>query len=249
MTGPVGDAQLNAFVDGELASAEAAQVAQAIAEDPALARRAAHLHQMKAALAGYGANLPLPDLPRGKTAPAAPPRRKAMRAMMAAALALVGLLGLTSISSPPPEGADPGTPLLALHDQWLQQDGAAPGLALPDGYGWIAPVMQASGLQLVTVQQDARGTHLGFKGPNACRLSLRMTPGQDATPLALTLAEDIQHAHWQAGGLAFEMLARDMALPRFATVATGLHQGSRALGGDAALRIALIESARLPCLA
>ncbi len=237
--------QLNAFVDGELPADEAALVATAIASDPELAQRAAQLHRMKAVLGSFVSDMPLPEAPQ-----AIPRQRRAWRKLAACAsiAAMALLLASTPISIP--ESAPAELNRLAQHDRWLSGAGPVDGIALPAGAEWIEPVMRASGLQLVHLEQGQEATHFGFKGPNACRLSLFITAAEmPSAPLWMALSADIQQARWHSGGYSFEMIARDMAMTRFATVATGLQQGSDRHEKDQGMRLALIQSARLPCLA
>lgn len=239
------DRQINAFVDGELSPADAALVAEAIAADPVLAQRVLRLHRMKAALAAYGDDLPLPSTPEPVRAYRRPRRKLALCG--AAAVAIFVLLGVVPTHTPEPRATH--WPILAQHDLWLHGVTAAEAMLFPEGFAWMEAVISTSGLQLVHADIRPEATHLGFKGPNACRLSLFITPAdKPEASLHLNLTESVQHAQWQVEGFAFEMIARDMAIARFATVATGLHQGSVAHGTVADLRIALLQSARLPCL-
>jgi anti-sigma factor RsiW len=258
MTAPAPEALLSAFVDGELPPHEAARVAEAIAASPALAQRAARLHQMKAALAGYGADLPLPDMPhlppRSGRAISALRLGKLVALGSVAALCAVLILGVMPVSAPVSapvavlEPAAPALPALALHDDWLAAPPQAVTPDFPAEFGWMQAAARASGLQLVHQRADLGQTHLGFKGPNACRLSLLVSDtGGREQPLRLTLSDSVQYATWQRQGVTFEMVARDMATARFATVAAGLYQGSKDHGADGALHIALLQSARLPC--
>jgi len=241
---PVDD--LNAFVDGELTPPEAARVAEAVAADPALAQKVARLHALKAALAGFAEDRPLPQV-----APVKRPRGLGWRKRvgLAAVAALVALtFGALPRAMPP---ADEGvSPRMHLHDQWLQDRAGVAPVAMPDAFDWLQSVTGASQLQLVHHRIDAEGAHFGFRGSNACRLSLFITAAEGADqPIRLLLTDAVQHATWQAGGLSFEMIARDMAPARFASVASGLEQGSAARAAPSPQHIALVQSARLPCMA
>ena len=249
MRPPVSDYHLNAFVDGELPAADAARVAEAVAADPALARRVLRLHQMKGALAGLGEERALPPMPP-MLVPERTGRGRLQALSAAAALMALALLMLASapVSAPPVAASEP--PRLVQHDRWLAVSPAdAVALDLPDAWQWMAPIMQASRLQLVHLARLEAETHFGFKGPNACRVSLFVTESDaPAQALSLTLSDAVQQARWQVHGLTFQMVARDMAPARFATVATGLHEGSEAHVGTPEMRLALMQSARLPCL-
>lgn len=250
MKGQVSDIHLNALVDGELSPAEAAWVTETVAADPDLARRVVRLRKMKAALADFGGDLPLPDMPQPPVPKPSLPRRPSWRQLaLAASVAAAGLLALVAWPSSVPQRSGDAPPRLAQHDQWLAATGETLALDLPRGFEWMSEVTGASGLQLVHRHRHDEAEHLGFKGPNACRLSLFVAQvDMPDEPLRLMLSESVQHAQWQMRGFAFEMIARDMAPARFATVATGLHRGSHELDDSSGLHVALLESARLPCL-
>lgn len=240
------DDQLNAFVDGELTPPQAARVAEALAADPVLAQKVARLHALKYALAGFAEELPLPQV-----APVKRPRRPVWRKRAAlAAVSAMLVLTLGAVPRPAPEGGDGISPRLQDHDQWLEASASTAPAPMPDGFDWLLSVTEASQLQLVRHHVGAEGAHFGFRGPNACRLSLFISAAEGADrPLRLLLTDAVQHATWQAGGLSFEMIARDMAAARFASVATGLEQGSTERAAPSQLHIALVRSARLPCMA
>jgi len=249
----ISDGDLNAFVDGELSPHEAVRVTLAIASDRAIAQRVARLHQMKAAIAGFADIATAPDIPQRK------PRRHAARRIAlalvgaAAALAMLGLAAQILMQTAPGTANHTATntaaqTIMAHHDHWTAQPQGTATPDLPDDFHWLAPVMQSSGLQLVHLAMPEGALHLGFKGPNACRISLFVTATERAdSGLRMDISERTQHAQWQTGALAFEMIARDMAPARFATVATGLHQNSRTHAADPAMQFALLQAARLPC--
>ena len=242
----ISEEQLNAFVDGELSPAEAAHVAAIIADDARIAHRVLRLHQMKAALAGFADTMPLPAIPVARAK--RPSHLRSAAGLGAAAAFVIAMLIPMPASGPSAPVLDQGS--IAWHDEWLTHASDAGVWSLPSGLDWVEPVMSTSRLQLVYVHRGEAMQHLGFKGPNACRLSLFVSESDQAqTPLRLTLAEDRQYAAWQTGGFAFEMVARDMAPARFATVATGLRDGSARHGADASLHIALAQTATLPCSA
>ncbi|MGY6697007.1 MAG: anti-sigma factor family protein [Roseinatronobacter sp.] len=242
----ISEEKLNAFVDGELSPAEAAQVAAMIADDARIAHRVLRLHQMKAALAGFADAVQLPPMPEDRA-------RRPSLLRKAASLGAAAAFVIAVLIPIPTSG--PGLPTLsdtslALHDTWLALGNDAGLWSLPVGFEWIEPVMRTSRLELVYAREGEALQHLGFKGANACRLSLFVSVTDPSEkPLRLTLSDDRQHAIWQTGGFAFEMVARDMAPARFATVATGLREGSGRHGTVASLHLALSQSATLPCSA
>lgn len=253
MGAQITDDYLNAFVDGELEPQDAARVTLAVASDRSIAQRVARLQLMKTAVAAFADTVSAPDIPLER-----PNRRPVWRvavclAGVAAALAMLGL-SVPSINRIAPEiAADTGMiapTFMAQHDKWAAQPQNPISFDLPEEYVWIAPVMLSSNLQLLHVASTAGVLHLGFKGPNACRISLFVTAagGVDGG-LRMDISERTQHAQWQSGPLGFEMIARDMAPARFVTVATGLHQNSRTYAADPAMQFALMQAARLPCAA
>jgi hypothetical protein len=242
----VSDLVLNAFVDGELPSAEAARIATMVASDPLIAQRVAHLHHMKAALSTMSDDLVLPasELPIRGTKHTL----RGARALAAVCVLLLVVFWSAPVSGPAQQGGN--LPFMAQHDHWVSHGAEGADVVLPESFDWLRPLMHASGLTLVHYAQAGNLQHFGFKGVNACRLSLFVTTQAGAvSPLQLSLTEKVQHAQWHLDTKAFEMIARDMAPARFATVATSLHRDSRDHAADEALEIALLQAARLPCTA
>ena len=242
----VSELVLNAFVDGELPPAEAARIATVVASDPLIAQRVAHLHHIKAALSTMPDDLVLPasELPtRG-----AKHTLRGARTLAAVSVLLLVVFWAAPVSGPAQQGDN--LPFFAQHDHWVSHGAEGADVVLPESFDWLRPLMHASGLTLVHYTQIGNFQHFGFKGVNACRLSLFVTTQAGAvSPLQLSLTEKVQHAQWHLDTKAFEMIARDMAPARFATVATSLHRDSRDHAADEALQIALLQAARLPCTA
>ncbi|MGP9790747.1 anti-sigma factor family protein [Roseinatronobacter sp. NSM] len=239
---------LNAFVDGALPPDQTADLLAAMARDPSLARHVAMLQRLKTALATLDDAMDPPPLP-------APPARKParMRHALAAAALLALVAGLAWHSQPRmPASPDtaPTTTALAAHHAWAGTPAPNTPTPMPAAFDWLTPVMQATGLQLAHAQQGPSGLHLGFIGANACRLSLFIQPqDQPDTALDIQLDQHLQQAGWTTSGLQFRIVALDMDLSRFATIATTAHTKSRDHLPASAAQIALINAARLPCLA
>lgn len=240
---------LNAYVDGELPAAQAARISDALPYDRALAQRVAAIHRLKAASVQAFDDITPPPLP----VPATPVRwgRKAVAAALAGLVVLGGALW-----TPPPAPIPDLAKLIETspqqaHAVWLHA--AIPGdrPAHPDGFDWIAGITRASGLELVHLSGwGSDGLHLGYLGSNACRLSLFIQPGAGAnTTLDMHLDDQLQQARWVTSGLRFDLIAHDMDTARFATIATTAHQKSHDNLPANAAQIALINAARLPCLA
>ncbi len=99
-----------------------------------------------------------------------------------------------------------------------------------------------------TAQLDILRPHAEYLAAQNVVLLTDTSPDANG-PLRQALTEQVQHAQWYIGTLAFDMIARDMAPVRFATVATALYHGSQDHAADEALQIAFLQAARLPCTA
>ncbi|WP_209426202.1 hypothetical protein [Pararhodobacter sp. SW119] len=241
------DAQLNAYVDGELTPAAAAEIARRAANDPALAARIARLHRLKAALAGSFA----PGVDALPVIPApAPPRRAARRYRLALGLVAGLVLAVAAgawLHTPGPALQ----PEVAAHDAWAES-GAETAAEAPV---WLTSVIEATGLRLVRTAplqtQDGRaGIHYAFLGTNQCRLSLFEMPAARTGDSALTLLVqgNLRSAHWRAAGQGYLVIAREMDGARFATIAAALNEATITRRTPEPARLALLRAARQRCL-
>lgn len=240
---------LNAFVDGALPPAQAAAVIAAIAEDSNLARYVATLHRLKTAVTTLTADTPLPPLH-------APPQRKqpVWRGAIAAAMLGTAIGGAFWFGAQQNSGPDAvaGATLsaLAIHEHWAHTANPQAQPHMPDDFAWLTPVMHATGLKLATARDWQDGLHLGYIGANACKLSLFIQPDDRSdSSLDIHLDQHLQQARWTTSGLHFNIISLDMDTSRFATIATTAHAKSRDHLPASAAQIALINAARLPCLA
>lgn len=261
MDARITDEHLNAYVDGELAPKDAARVTLAITSDRTIAQRVVRLQQMKAAVAGLADADVLPNLPplRARQKPGNTPDRRPdwrIAVGLAGIAAILATLGLSipnsdqALRETAAQTASTAPAFLTLHDQWVAQPDDTGSVALPDDFSWMAPVILSSNLQLVHQARAEGILHLGFKGPNACRISLFVSGVEGADDgVRMDISDRIQQATWQVASLGFEMIARDMAPARFATVAAGLHQSSRTLAAEPQMQFALLQAALLPCTA
>jgi anti-sigma factor RsiW len=98
MTDPIGDDEISAYLDGELPARRSAEVAHALARDPALAARYADFAADKAALAACfrdALDEPLPPAWTARITTAASPRRRRRVVLpLALAASLVAAVGL-----------------------------------------------------------------------------------------------------------------------------------------------------------
>ena len=270
----VGDEALNAYVDGELSSQEAAALARRAALDPAIAARIALLYQLKAGVAALADTLApgeppevAPPLP--ERAPDSPARRLAWlrsgRALAAAVAVLAlaaGWLGGMSLGGPAREAlvsppVMPEHPFVAGHDAWSQALERDTGMPLAPE--WLAGVMQATGLQLVHAApapaptpvpvDGAPVTHYAFVGSNDCRLSLfeQPLPGEVDMALHVVVDDNLLVARWQMRGFGYTVIARAMDRDRFITIAAAVLDVTRARQPAGEAILASLRAARQRC--
>ncbi len=258
---------LNAYVDGELSTAEAAEVARAFADDRALADQVASLTRLKATVQATVQGTAEIALP--------PPRRRHWGpAALAASLALA--LGLAA-SFVPWQGSDRPAWVVqarASHEAWnMDEDrpGAAPvagGVVLaalgqlgPGGYlKAYLPDLSAARLTLTHLETvsllDGRGEALraGYRGTRGCKVSLLILADGAALPAALTRYDDraLRTYAWRTGGHGYLLVAEGMDEARLAMIAETVHQAILEHSPfNAETRTALRESRERskPCLA
>ena len=172
--------QLNAYVDGELSTRQASNVARAISDDWELANRVATLSRLKAVVQEtFGSDrdggIALPA-----EAAASGARPQVVKPVLAAALALVLFIGATSWLHL--SGQPASKPWLnrawALHQAWsakpvVQADAPSAGLVLA-ALGHLEPELMnidlaAARLRLTLAEEfvgttGTRGLHLGYEG-------------------------------------------------------------------------------------
>ncbi len=252
---------LNAYVDGELDTAAAAEVARAVAEDPALAREVAALSRLRLAVAESIEAPPL-SVP-------APPSTTGRRIAIAASIALVAFIAASILVSN--RVGNPGTDWLArawqVHRGWSVEGVTAqtrPTLlfaqyaeAVPGAY---VPDLSASRLSLVyAAVAPFTGTRqvllAGYRGTRGCKISLLVFPSPAGTlGDALTPFRDgNEEAYgWVAGPVGYVILSDGMDSGRFRLLAESVRRTSRQhLPFDKKTRIALRKSRdeSAPCMA
>jgi hypothetical protein len=259
---PVDDVVLNAYVDGELSPGEAARIALRLAQDPALARKVAELHRLKAGVSGL-----LDELaPASPPLPALPQKRgwSRMATLLATATVAAGIAGALLLFVPrmpaPPDrlvsalaAQNPQEGLIAAHDGWAAMASAdtSGSVVAPD---WLGELLEANGLRLVLATTVDAGTggpaeHLGFIGENNCRLSLFLSFADRGTPgdLSITSESDRFTASWETTDLSVLLVARNMDPLRFTTIATSIHAATRTLNHDRRDLLAAMAGARQTC--
>jgi len=253
----VSDETLNAYVDGELGAEEASRLAQAAAGNPALARRIAMLHHLRAGVASMVPEnlvLGLPAVPAAARPSGHLPLRAALRA---AALVLAIGAGFWFWQGGAERApADAMAQIVGSHDVWHNS------LALADARQtqapeWVVSLMQATGLRLVHSGPErlADGSdvlHYAFIGENRSKISLfemPQPPGTLPAAFEISASGQLQTAFWQAHGRGYAMVARSMDMARFATIAHSIHAATEARQADHPQLMAAMEAARQRCLA
>lgn len=245
---------LSAYVDGELPPEDRARIEIRSATDPALARRIEVLGQMKAAVAGIGADT-APMMPVF----AAPPRR--IRSMLSAAALLcvlaffVGWIGAATLGrNGPATLPDMVARAVALHDDWSTKPAqwtVKPAVMIS---GFEAPELIEAGLALVAVNPDAQingqpAIQASYLGQHGCRVSLfriRQADGDDV--FHITNNGDVQSATWADSAFRYVVIARHLDVTRFTVLADALNTMTSNMGRKPTRDIvAQLESAHQPC--
>lgn len=217
---------LNAYVDGELEAETSARVASAIADDPALARRAATLSRLRAAsrcLGSAPARAPVPP-PQSK-------RNLARRALAVAAtlLAVIAFGALWIGTGGDRTGGTAFGAAVAAHRHWLDQDVAAqddpasvqPAALQVGGF----PDLSSAAMRLVYVAREPRdergGIFAGYRGPNGCRIGLHIGPPLAGLSASVSAAdhEDFSIRAWRTGKASVIVTARGVSTARLEQIA------------------------------
>lgn len=239
-------AELNAYVDGELDSDDAARVAAAAASDHRLAGEIARLAELKSSLQANAETLP----PTVLDAPLRRHRTRRLAQALAAGILVAAMAGGAWLTYPrfqSPSGIEATLQTAeTLHDGWLQE---APKPAEPSA-GVLLATLQDFGLPLqIPDLSDTRLSiahigmagpdrdvlHVGYLGTRGCQISLlafrNMERSAGAFPEALTHRRE--HGEdaflWKAGSVAYVLLADGMESGRLALIAEAVEEATRKL--------------------
>lgn len=236
--------ELNAYVDGELATEDAARVALAVADNPELAEEVARLAKVKAIVGAED-----PDIPEFVL----PPERKRHWSLAVAATVLVAVgatvlafLALTGgLTDDTDDKASQLARARAMHQDWavrtagIRVDDAPASAYLAAGQAFgirlYVPDLSAARLRVVRVApmvaegDQPAALHVGYAGNRGCRVSLWISPASQALPEAPTLRRDgDRDAYlWRVGGLGYTMLASGMDRGRFAVIVQAAYTATR----------------------
>ena len=244
---------LNAYVDRELAPADATRVAAAAARDPSIAARVASLSALKAEMTA----LPQPEVapPFALSSPAKTQPRWRSIAVAASVALLVGAGALASLQWRT-SGADLLVEIVSAERPWLTGERAAQPasgvrVAVDASASDGLPDLSAADLRLAYLSADPvadgrRGLFAGYLGPHGCRLGLWIGRS-DATAASRAVRDvgDVKVRGWAADGVAYALMSRAMdpaRLDRFAAVIAEIVGREHNLGDD--LRVALRDAAR-----
>ncbi|PJR13818.1 anti-sigma factor family protein [Sinorhizobium meliloti] len=240
---------LSAYVDGELEPEEASRVARLIASDEAVARHAAKLSEVKAAVAGMAPEIVVVTVPRPR------PMSRWMLSFAAGACVTLLVFAATWFGG----ARAPGGPVDAAvrdaaleHAAWVGGSIAPPVLPASAPADLFAPEMTAAGLTPAFVRDTSvdgkAALHTGYVGRSGCRLSLfRFTRPDARQEFDLSSEGGLLHASWSGGAESFLLVARGMDEARFALLAGSLKlasEGERQGGG----LIASLGVMRQPCV-
>jgi anti-sigma factor RsiW len=249
---------LSTYVDGELDAAAAAEVALAVAQDPALAREVAALSRLRSAVAD---SVDAPPL----SVPA--PQTVGRRVMVVAASIALVLFVAGSAQLP---GLDLASEWQArawrMHGGWSIRDAtertrptlrlaqyaeAVPGAQIPDLLAARLTLVHAA---VAPYPGNRRALLVGYQGTRGCKISLIVFPPPDGLGAALSpLRDGKREAYaWRAGPLGYVIMSEGMDSARFRLLAESVrHTSRRLLPFDKRTRVALRKSRdeSAPCFA
>lgn len=244
------DADLSAYLDGELDPAEASRVARLIASDQSMARRLAKMSEIKALVSGMTPEVVFVTLPQRSMG------RRVLPFMLAGCLSLL----IASASWFALEGGAQRVGEAVILEAALQHDRAIEAASAPRPApatapaGMFAPEMVAAGLSLAFVRDEVvidgkAALQAGYVGRYGCRLSLfRIARPDHAQAFDMSSHDGLLHASWSGPTAQFLLIARDMDEARFAVLAGVLKSVSEGGGDKEPEMIASLRVMRQPCV-
>jgi hypothetical protein len=240
-----GDDELSAYVDGELAPDDRAQVAHAVAADTVLAARVAALSKLKAAVAGLADERPLTlgdlDLPP----PSVRLQRRAIAASVLALLLIAAAGGGYWLWRESAEDAWIAQVKLR-HLSWISAaETPAAGDLLPvalrtalDGFPGAAHIPDMSGAKLTltdvavfrkSASRAAEGVQLRYTGLRGCRVSLWLSRGKPFPDESLAENDDgaARGFTWRVGAVSYALFATGMDHARLTLLARTVYESTR----------------------
>ncbi|ABR61559.1 anti-sigma factor [Sinorhizobium medicae] len=242
---------LSAYIDGELEPEEASRVARLIASDEGVARRAARLSEVKAAVAGMAPEIVVVTVPRPR------PVSRWMLSLAAGACVLLIVsaatwFGLARMPAGLPAEAAVRDAALE-HAAWIEGSLTPPMLPVSAPGEVFVPEMTAAGLTPAFVRDASIGgeaaTHTGYVGRSGCRLSLfRIARPGAGHGFDMAREDGLLHASWSNDTTSFLLVARGMDEARFAFLSGALKLASERDGRGKREVIASLEAMHKPCV-
>ena len=246
---------LNAYADGELDAATAAEVERAAANNPAIAQNIAALARAKSLLADSIDMMEI-ELP----APPVTTERPTRHRMAAAAVLVLALTTAFVMRMALPGMHDPLSVhwVKTAHSNWTANTGGnepatASILHVTANIGFdkiYIPDLASSRLWVAHVGHRKDPGHcaaliVGYRGTRGCTVTLavsRRVAGLSAEALAVSIGDMTGYA-WRTGKYGYYVLADGMAASRLEGIASGIREASlRHLPLSADTRIALARS-------
>ncbi len=250
---------LNAYVDGELDAARAADVALAVAGDAALARQVAVLSRLHSVMIEAAE---IPDIIFNP-----PPERRSLRPLFAACVAFLvftaGALAVAGIYQQPPL-PQWYVAVSDAHSDWPRENSTA--AIRPAGFsgsgvfrGAFIPRLDAAKLTISSIDESAGPTGaeqitVRYRGTRGCRITLFISAEALAFPLEKKLfKQGRRRAYaWRNGKYGYGVIAEGMDVSRYRLIVETMYGAIRRyqpIGSEA--QIALGESRRrsAPCQA
>jgi len=255
---PIGFETLNAYVDGELDTAAAAEVARAVAADPALARQVAALSRLRSAVAD---SVEAPSM----TVPATAAKSERLTVFAASIFFALFVAGSALVSGLSDRDLRAGwlERAWALHHGWsIARGDTQPALMLSEYTdavpGTYVPDLGASRLTVVhatvaPISGSRQALLVGYKGTRGCKVSLVVFSGGRALGEAIEpFSQGRNHAYaWRAGKLAYVILTDTMDPKRFRQLAESVRMTSRRhlpFDHDTQMALRTARDTSKPCL-
>jgi hypothetical protein len=207
--------ELNAFADGELVPAEQRVLAERLATSPETAETLRGIVRLKQELRALPADDAAPPLP---LLPAQPRSGWRQVAVIAAALVIATAVAFTPLllrRDPPGSFL---TASMAAHEQFASAPAQPGATVTPASTSPVTGELARLGLQPVWQATSAAGqVRIGFVGARGCRLSLHVSPHDEAVPAPAQA--DAALTGWNAGGNGYLLIATGMPQARFEMIA------------------------------
>ncbi|HDK37669.1 MAG TPA: hypothetical protein ENG92_01445 [Thiolapillus brandeum] len=258
---------LNAYIDGELSPADAAEIARAVMLDKRLAIQVAELTRLKAVTSELQP-CSRPEINLGQIDQ---PNRWYSQVAAWLILPLTGALLSTILLTREPAPDSSIVDAEAIHHQWLnsvrlsKQPGTGVGQLLQASINTLqldayAPDLskvnlmyaETSRISMTTEEGHGEGVHIGYLGPNGCKVSLVVSKYVESRSSNL---QSVNHDgrtvyRWRIKRSGFYLLASHMDPRRLDEIAKAVYRMTRThtpLNASATLALNKAKSESTPC--